>query len=211
MASGSFAEALDHARSHNGGLYTGAFILCATDAYGQSAKHRNHVELFRHMFTRDGLGGKLLEAGSLRAVNELLHGYPLMGDFMSYQTTIDLNYSALLDFSENEFTQAGPGALRGIKKVFDSPADYTPAEIVLWMTERQHGEFDRLGLQLCSNGAPPCRARRPHCIGAGDPAASGQQSLKLASATAPAAVPSRAPAAVRGMAVVSALFRRLRR
>jgi len=146
LASGSFAEALDHARSHNGGLYTGAFILCATDAYGQSAKHRNHVELFRHMFTRDGLGGKLLEAGSLRAVNELLHGYPLMGDFMSYQTTIDLNYSALLDFSENEFTQAGPGALRGIKKVFDSPADYTPAEIVLWMTERQHDEFTRLGL-----------------------------------------------------------------
>jgi alpha-glutamyl/putrescinyl thymine pyrophosphorylase clade 1 len=45
-------------------------------------------------------------------VYDLLHGYPLMGDFMSYQTTIDLNYSGPLEFSENEFTQAGPGALR---------------------------------------------------------------------------------------------------
>jgi hypothetical protein len=139
-------NALDHARTSNGGLYTGAFILCATDAYGQSSKHRNHVELFRHMFLHDQLGTRLLEAKSLRKVYDLLHGYPLMGDFMSYQTAIDLNYSALLDFSENEFTQAGPGALRGIKKCFEDLGDYTPAEIVLWMTERQDEEFARLGL-----------------------------------------------------------------
>jgi hypothetical protein len=49
-------------------------------------------------------------------------------------------------FSENEFTQAGPGALRGIKKCFEDLGDYTPAEIVLWMTERQETEFARLGL-----------------------------------------------------------------
>jgi hypothetical protein len=36
--------------------------LCGTDAYGQSDKHRNHVELFRHMFPHDRLGAKLLEA-----------------------------------------------------------------------------------------------------------------------------------------------------
>ena len=62
---------------------------------------------------------------SLREVYEQLHGYPLMGDFMSYQTTIDLNYSALIEFSENEFARAGPGALRGIKKVFQGLGDYT--------------------------------------------------------------------------------------
>ena len=146
LADGAFASALDQARQRNGGLYTGAFILCATDAYGQSSKHRNHVELFRHMFLHDQLGPKLLEAKTLREVYGLLHGYPLMGDFMSYQTAIDLNYSALLEFSENEFTQAGPGALRGIKKCFEDLGDYTPAEIVLWMTERQHDEFVRLGL-----------------------------------------------------------------
>jgi hypothetical protein len=148
LADGSFTRALDDARARNGGLYTGAFILCATDAYGQSAKHLNHVELFRHMFLHDNLGAKLLDAGSLREVYGLLHGYPLMGDFMSYQTTIDLNYSGLISFSENEFTQAGPGALRGIRKVFDSLGDYTPAEIVLWMTEHQEDEFTRLGLRF---------------------------------------------------------------
>lgn len=146
LADGAFTSALDQARQRNGGLYTGAFILCATDAYGQSSKHRNHVELFRHMFLHDQLGARLLEAKSLREIYGLLHGYPLMGDFMSYQTTIDLNYCARLDFSENEFTQAGPGALRGIKKCFEDLGDYTPAEIVLWMTDRQDEEFARLGL-----------------------------------------------------------------
>lgn len=146
LADGSFGAALDKAREANGGLYTGAFILCATNAYGQPSKHRNHVELFRHMFLHDQLGAEILEARTLREVYGLLHGYPLMGDFMSYQTAIDLNYSALLGFSENEFTQAGPGALRGIRKCFQDPGDYTPAEIVRWMTDRQEQEFARLGL-----------------------------------------------------------------
>jgi hypothetical protein len=148
LADGSFTRALDLARLRNGGLYTGAFILCATDAYGQPAKHLNHVELFRHMFLHDRLGAKLLDVRSLREAYELLHGYPLMGDFMSYQTAIDLNYSSLINFSENEFTQAGPGALRGIRKCFQDLGDYTPAETVLWMTERQDDEFAHLGLSF---------------------------------------------------------------
>jgi hypothetical protein len=158
LADGSFGSALDEARQRNGGLYTGAFILCATDAYGQSSKHRNHIELFRHMFLHDQLGARLLEAKSLHEVYGLLHGYPLMGDFMSYQTSIDLNYSALLDFSENEFTQAGPGALRGIKKCFEDLGDYTPAQVVLWMTERQEDEFARLGLPFAGLWGRPLHA-----------------------------------------------------
>jgi hypothetical protein len=162
LADGAFGSALDQARERNGGLYTGAFILCATDAYGQSSKHRNHVELFRHMFLHDQLGTRLMEARSLREVYGLLHGYPLMGDFMSYQTSIDLNYSALINFSENEFTQAGPGALRGIRKCFDDLGDYTPAEIVLWMTDRQEDELARLGLPFGGLwGTSPARHRLP--------------------------------------------------
>jgi hypothetical protein len=146
LANGSFGEGLEWAKIQNSGLYTGAFILCATDAYGQSSKHRNHVELFRHMFLKDELGIRLLEASSLRQIYDELHSYPLIGDFMAYQIAIDLNYSALINFSENEFTQAGPGALRGIKKCFEDLGGYTPTEIILWMVEHQQEEFDRLGL-----------------------------------------------------------------
>ena len=148
LSNANFTKALEHAKQQNGSIYTGAFILCATDAYGQRLKHLNHVELFRKMFLLDKLGDKLQAAKSLHEIYNLLHGYPLMGDFMSYQTAIDLNYSSLINFSENEFTQPGPGALRGIKKVFEDIGDYTPSEIIMWMVENQKQEFEKLGLQF---------------------------------------------------------------
>jgi len=146
LRDGSFERALDETRSIRGGLYTGAFILCATDAYGRGVKHLNHVSLFKDMFVRHDLAGDLAAAASLRQVYDLLHAYPLMGDFMSYQTAIDLNYSDLLDFSENDFTQPGPGALRGVRKVFADTGGLRPDELVMWMVERQEQEFERLGL-----------------------------------------------------------------
>jgi hypothetical protein len=161
LADGSFGRALEEARGTNGGLYTGAFILCATDAYGQGLKHRNHVELFRHMFLAGSLNEAVLEARSLEEVFFLLREFPLMGDFMSYQIAIDLNYSELINFSENDFTRPGPGALRGIKKCFVSLGDYSPTEVIHWMVERQDAEFDRRGLAF--NGL---RGRPLHAIDA---------------------------------------------
>ncbi|MGH3765703.1 MAG: nucleotide kinase domain-containing protein [Pseudonocardiaceae bacterium] len=159
LIDGGFRKALDHARLQNGGLYTGAFILCANNAYGQSLKHLNHVELFRHMFLQDALSERILTASSLHHVYNLLHDYPLMGDFMSYQIAIDLNYSDLIDYSENEFTKAGPGALRGISKVFESLGDYTPTDVIRWMVDRQEDAFDSLNLPF--NGL---WGRRLHAI-----------------------------------------------
>lgn len=146
LASDAFTIAVEYAKQQNGKLYTGAFILAAANIYSQPNKHRNHVELFRHMFLEDQLGTKLIAATSLREIYDLLHTYPLMGDFMSYQIAIDLNYSDLINFDENDFTKAGPGALRGIQKCFQDFGDYTPEEIVLWMVGQQHSEFERLKL-----------------------------------------------------------------
>lgn len=148
LAAGNFGEALEHARSENRSIYTAAFILCAANPYGKDAKHLNHVELFRHMFLRDGLASRILDAPSLSAVYDILHQYPLVGDFMSYQLAIDLNYSPYLDFSENDFTQPGPGAVRGLRKVFESLGEFTPADSIRWMVDRQEEEFNRLGLRF---------------------------------------------------------------
>ncbi|MBD9449845.1 nucleotide kinase domain-containing protein [Rhizobium sp. RHZ01] len=146
LRSGEFERALDRVKAQNGGLYTGAFILCANKAFGFDEKHRNHVALFKHMFLDHACAERVLQAPSLEAVVELLQGFPLMGPFMAYQTAIDLNYSELLDFSEDDYTQAGPGALRGLKKAFTNLGDYSPADTILWMVDRQDEEFRRLGL-----------------------------------------------------------------
>ena len=146
LRSGEFERALDRVKAQNGGLYTGAFILCANKAFGFNEKHRNHVALFKHMFLDHACAERVLQAPSLEDVVKLLQSFPLMGPFMAYQTAIDLNYSELLDFSENDYTQAGPGALRGLTKAFTDLGDYSPADTILWMVERQDEEFRRLEL-----------------------------------------------------------------
>ena len=145
LLNNQFEQALTETKEKNGALYTGAFILCATDAYGRRKKYLNHVELLKDMFVNHTLGEKLLAATSLEEIYTLLHSFPLLGNFMSYQIAIDLNYSELVNFSENDFTKAGPGALRGIKKVFESTKGYTPEEVIMWMVEHQDEEFKKLG------------------------------------------------------------------
>jgi hypothetical protein len=146
IISGGLRKALDEIKSRTGRLYTGAFILCASNAYRQKWKHHNHVELFRDMFVRRKLPDRLLRAKAFEDVYDLLHSFPLMGDFMSYQTAIDLNYSSAINFSENDFTKPGPGAVRGLKKVFIDLGDYSPADVVKWMVDIQDREFERRGL-----------------------------------------------------------------
>jgi hypothetical protein len=120
ITSDTFADdridtALDDLYARGETIYTNAFILCANKAYGHDRKHRNHLALIRAM--RSSRLAKLVAgAGGLSDIYQALIHYPLLGRFMGYQLAIDINYSELTAFDENEFTVAGPGAERGIRK-----------------------------------------------------------------------------------------------
>lgn len=148
LSDGSLEKAINHAKTLNGTLYTGAFILCANQAYGFDDKHLNHVALFKHMFVQDKLANLLLKSKSLEGIYNQLRSYPLIGDFMAYQLAIDLNYTAYINFDENSFTKAGPGAIRGISKVFETLGGNSPEGIIFHMVEKQDLEFERLGLEF---------------------------------------------------------------
>lgn len=149
---------LDCALAEGRRLYTAAFILCANNAYGHQRKHRNHLALVAAMLDA-GLPAQLRKAPSLGAAYELLVEWPLIGPFMAYQLAIDLNYSSLLEFSENEFTVPGPGALRGLHKVFLDLGDLSPAGAVHWLVDYQDAVKEKLGI------APPTLFGRPlHAI-----------------------------------------------
>ena len=51
-------------------------------------------------------------------------------------------------FSENDFTVAGPGAIRGIKKCFRNTDGMSNSDIIMYMVENQDKEFQRLGLKF---------------------------------------------------------------
>jgi hypothetical protein len=158
FADDRIAQTLDDLHARGETIYTSAFILCANKAYGHDRKHRNHLALLRAM--RSGrLARAVARARGLRDVYDALIGYPLLGRFMAYQLAVDINYSELTSFDENDFTVAGPGAERGIRKCFLETSGRKAEAVISWMVEHQDGECERLGLD------PPRLYGRPlHAI-----------------------------------------------
>ncbi len=153
----AFAATLEQALNRGETIYTNAFILAATDTFGYRRKHRNHLALIEKML-HDRLPARIARARSLEAVYHLLIDYPMIGPFMAYQLAIDLNYSELIDFDENDFTRPGPGAVRGIEKCFLSTGSWSMPRVIQWMVERQDKEFARLGIAFQSLWGRPLHA-----------------------------------------------------
>lgn len=129
-------------------IYNSAYISCATKAYGYDFKHQNHLKLIHQMIFEDSITQKIVKAKKYSDVFYILRSYPLIGNFMAYQLMSDLNYTPIIDFDENDFTIAGPGAIRGINKCFKN-RDRRPYEyFIMYMVENQDREFERLDLNF---------------------------------------------------------------
>lgn len=142
----SISRVLQEASKHGARIYNAAYIM-PSPAFGFERKHDNHLALLAKMMA-DNLPAQLSRAHSLEEAYSLILAYPGLGPFLAFQYAIDLNYSSLLDFSENEFVVAGPGALDGISKCFADLVGLTAEEIIFVMAERQTEEFRRLGLHF---------------------------------------------------------------
>ena len=127
-------------------LYSGAYIMPSGKVTGQP-KHEMHLSLIKTML-QDRLPERLQATRSLCEAYRHLRSYPSLGPFLAFQYTVDLNYTTLMDHSEMEFVVAGPGALDGLSKCFQSLGEYTPEDTIRWLTENQEREFDRLGLHF---------------------------------------------------------------
>ncbi len=127
-------------------IYSGAYIMASgKSSFGYERKHENHLSLIQLMID-EFLPERVLEARSLEDVFTLLKSYPTIGNFLAFQFTIDLNYSANLTFSEMDFVVPGPGAKDGIRKCFIDYGDYSETDIIKYVTDSQELEFSRLNL-----------------------------------------------------------------
>ena len=140
-----FARVLDEA-ANDGPIYSAAYLM-PPPRLGEQGKHRNHLRLLERMM-RDGMARTVWCTGSLTGVYERLVSYPSIGRFLGFQYTIDLNYTPLMEGSENEFVVAGPGACDGIRKCFGPQSAGIEAEIIRHMVDRQDEYFAGLGLEF---------------------------------------------------------------
>jgi hypothetical protein len=139
-------------------IYTSAYMSCASKEFGYDKKHQNHLALIDKMVVKDRVINRIVKAKSLEEIFHILESYPLLGKFMAYQLATDINYSEVINFDENSFTIAGPGAERGIDKCFIDTKGKSYADIIYWMTENQENQFQRLGLNFKSLWGRPLQA-----------------------------------------------------
>ncbi|MEH2451269.1 nucleotide kinase domain-containing protein [Nostoc sp.] len=153
-----YSDILQEAMNLGYVIYTSAYMSCASKEFGYDKKHQNHLALIDTMVVQDRVYNRIVEAKKFEDVFQILQEYPLLGKFMAYQLATDINYSEIINFDENSFTIAGPGAERGIDKCFIDTHGKTYTDIIHWMTENQEKEFQRLGLNFQSLWGRPLQA-----------------------------------------------------
>lgn len=122
-------------------LYSAAYIMpSGVREFGYSKKHQNNLKLLELMM-KDRVPERIAEMRNLKTVFALLRSYPTLGDFLAYQYTIDLAYSTIECGLESDFVVAGPGALRGISKCFSDIGNFSPTDVIRYVTENQQYEF----------------------------------------------------------------------
>ena len=144
----SYDRVLSEAMARDQRIYSAAYIM-PSGAIEGSRKHQVHLRLLESMM-KDNLPARLSDCRSMQEAFELLRAYPMIGYFLAYQYVTDLNYSALLDFSEMEFVMPGPGARSGIQKCFTDRGSYSEADLIRWVAEHQDEEFAKRGIAFQS-------------------------------------------------------------
>ena len=147
-----YSKVLTNAINNNIKIYNDAYISCATKAFGYDRKHDNHLALLNKMFIIDKVQDIILKCTNMEQAFKIIKSYPLIGNFMAYQLITDINYSNIVDWKEDEFTVAGPGSLRGIRKCFIDKGNLSNEDIIRYMYNHQEEEFKRLNLDFKTIG-----------------------------------------------------------
>ena len=150
-----YSKVLENAISSGIKIYNDAYISCATKAFGYDRKHDNHLALLTKMFVEDKMQNKIIKCKTMEEGFNIIRSYPLIGNFMAYQLVTDINYSEVVNWREDEFTIAGPGSLRGIKKCFIDKGNMSNEDIIRYMFNHQDEEFKRLNLNFKKLGNRP--------------------------------------------------------
>ncbi len=141
-----YSKILDARLASGERVYSAAYIV-PPPPFGERRKHRNHLRLIQLMMT-SSLERDLATSSSLKAVFTRLSSFPSLGPFLAFQLTIDLDYSNLIDFDENDFVVPGPGALSGMAKCFPNSRGADPASLIRMMVDTQEEQLEFYGIDF---------------------------------------------------------------
>ncbi|MCQ3811785.1 MAG: hypothetical protein KTV68_14655 [Acidimicrobiia bacterium] len=121
-------------------IYSAAYIMPPPRS-STGPKYVRHLDLLRTMIDEEA-HRQIQDTSSMEQGYNIFLRYDSIGNFLAYQFISDLNYSSYLDYSEQEFVVPGPGAIRGIRKCFLATKDLSHEDLIRWMHDHQHEEFE---------------------------------------------------------------------
>ncbi len=142
-------------------IFSNAYMMAGSHAEykGLPYKHQVWLQMIEDRFIKGQGLRTVLKAKSMAEVYSQLREYPLIGDFLAYQYTIDFNYSPYFNFDEDSFVKAGVGAVRGIKKCFKSYGD-TYEDAIRYTLDHFDDLLERFGFTAFR----PLPGRKPKLI-----------------------------------------------
>lgn len=148
-------------RQQTNPIFSNAYMMAGSHAEYKMCptKHQVWLEMIEDKFIKGQGLLTAMKAKTMAEVYNQLREYPLIGDFLAYQYTIDFNYSPYINFDEDSFVKAGVGAVRGIKKCFKSYGDSYEAPI---RYTKDH--FDELQERYGFTAFRPLPGRKPKLI-----------------------------------------------
>ena len=78
-----------------------------------------------------------------KEVYQTLISYDGIGGFLGYQFYVDMTYIKEFPFSENEFTVAGPGCVRGLNYLFKNRDGMSYEECLFWLRDNLDNLFTK--------------------------------------------------------------------
>ena len=119
-------------------IFNAAYLMTGTSikySSGYKFKHEKWLHMLINEIMNNKTIDKILNCNSLSEVFDTLINCSFIGPFLAYQYAIDLNYSEVIDFSENSFVMAGIGAIRGIKKCFIDIDKYSYEDVIKYTAD----------------------------------------------------------------------------
>lgn len=152
-----YGDILTSAAAAGAKLWNNAYMITPPPSTYGAAKHVGWLNILDAMLT-DDVPDYVARATSLAQIYRKLLEYQTVGTFFAMQWTIDLNYSAVVNHSENSFIVAGGGAVRGGRKL--APHAPSTETLIAVLVARQELAFRELGLEFPWLGG----SRRLHLI-----------------------------------------------
>ena len=123
-------------------LFTGAFFTSGLKVglkkYSGSDSYIESALMLIKDLTENRFWKKIARSENPQEVIDLLQEIPGIADFLSYQVFVDFTYINEFPFSENEYTLAGLGCIKGLNILFGGTKHkhgLTPEELIFWLRD----------------------------------------------------------------------------